>query len=314
MKSQEETLGKAKMEEKKRTNTIQDNNQEIDRDDDIGQMLVWSMKKPYEQYEKELNENPDTKDLRPSDELFTNIVKELKEQGEWNKKPEPDVPNIYDMLSQEDREALSIGRKIKKINKRTIFMKRAAIVACVAICLFGVSMTSGANRRYMVALWNEIVGDSQLRITMNVEDEENGEAETASEEQAMETIRDELGIQPIEMVYRPEGMEFLNYKIENEDKRALMFYEYQESIFSILMQSKDSNSKYVQEFDGVVVNKISSRISNEKVNIWKIDDNNYAAQLEGKNDYYVLQGPITEKEFTKIIQSITFFVLVRQIK
>ncbi len=306
MKSQEETLGKAKMEEKKRTNTIQDNNQEIDRDDDIGQMLVWSMKKPYEQYEKELNENPDTKDLRPSDELFTNIVKELKEQGEWNKKPEPDVPNIYDMLSQEDREALSIGRKIKKINKRTIFMKRAAIVACVAICLFGVSMTSGANRRYMVALWNEIVGDSQLRITMNVEDEENGEAETASEEQAMETIRDELGIQPIEMVYRPEGMEFLNYKIENEDKRALMFYEYQESIFSILMQSKDSNSKYVQEFDGVVVNKISSRISNEKVNIWKIDDNNYAAQLEGKNDYYVLQGPITEKEFTKIIQSITF--------
>ena len=201
MKSQEETLGKAKMEEKKRTNTIQDNNQEIDRDDDIGQMLVWSMKKPYEQYEKELNENPDTKDLRPSDELFTNIVKELKEQGEWDKKPEPDVPNIYDMLSQEDREALSIGRKIKKINKRTIFMKRAAIVACVAICLFGVSMTSGANRRYMVALWNEIVGDSQLRITMNVEDEENGEAETASEEQAMETIRDELGIQPIELGY-----------------------------------------------------------------------------------------------------------------
>lgn len=308
MKSQEETLGKAKMEEKKRTNTIQENNQEIDRDDDIGQMLVWSMKKPYEQYEEELNENPDTKDLKPSDKLFENIVNKLKEQGEWDKKPEPDVPNIYDMLSKEDREALALGRKIKKINKRTIFMKRAAIVACVAICLFGVSMTSGANRRYIVALWNEIVGDSQLRITMNVEDEENGEAGTVSEEEAMETIRNELGIQPIELGYRPEGMEFSNYIMEQDDKKAILFYEYEGTLFTISMQNKDSNSKYAQEFDGEVVDEISLRFSNETAKIWKISDTeeNYAAQLEGKNDYYILQGSIDEKELIKIIQSITF--------
>lgn len=308
MKSQEETLGKAKMEEKKRTNTIQENNQEIDRDDDIGQMLVWSMKKPYEQYEEELNENPDTKDLKPSDKLFENIVNKLKEQGEWDKKPEPDVPNIYDMLSKEDREALALGRKIKKINKRTIFMKRAAIVACVAICLFGVSMTSGANRRYIVALWNEIVGDSQLRITMNVEDEENGEAGTVSEEEAMETIRNELGIQPIELGYRPEGMEFSNYIMEQDDKKAILFYEYEGTLFTISMQNKDSNSKYAQEFDGEVVDEISLRFSNETAKIWKISDTeeNYAAQLEGKNDYYILQGSMDEKELIKIIQSITF--------
>ena len=91
----------------------------------------------------------------------------------------------------------------------------------------------------MVALWNEIVGDSQLRITMNVEDEENGEAETASEEQAMETIRDELGIQPIELGYMPEGMEFSSYIMEQEDKKAILFYEYKETLFTISMQSKD---------------------------------------------------------------------------
>lgn len=309
MKSQEETLGKAKMEEKKRTNTIQENNQEIDRDDDIGQMLIWSMEKPYEQYEEELNENPDTKDLKPSDKLFENIVNKLKEQGEWDKKPEPDVPNIYDMLSKEDREALALGRKIKKINKRTIFMKRAAIVACVAICLFGVSMTSGANRRYIVALWNEIVGDSQLRITMNVEDEENGEAGTVSEEEAMETIRNELGIQPIEMVYRPEGMTFSDYRIEKEDRKAILFYKYQETLFTISIQSKDSNGKYAQEFDGIMVNEVTSRVSNEKVEIWKLsnEEENYAAQLEGKEDYYILQGSITQEELVKIIESITFY-------
>lgn len=308
MKSQEETLGKAKMEEKKRTNTIQENNQEIDRDDDIGQMLVWSMKKPYEQYEEELNENPDTKDLKPSDKLFENIVNKLKEQGEWDKKPEPDVPNIYDMLSKEDREALALGRKIKKINKRTIFMKRAAIVACVAICLFGVSMTSGANRRYIVALWNEIVGDSQLRITMNVEDEENGEAGTVSEEEAMETIRNELGIRPIEMVYRPEEMTFSDYRIERAEKKAVLFYEYQDTVFTVYMQKKDSKVKYVQSFDGIVIDEIPSRVSNKEVEIWQIDDEeeNYAAQLNGIEDIYIVRGCIEEKEFKKIIENITF--------
>lgn len=309
MKSQEETLGKAKMEEKKRTNTIQENNQEIDRDDDIGQMLVWSMKKPYEQYEEELNENPDTKDLKPSDKLFENIVNKLKEQGEWDKKPEPDVPNIYDMLSKEDREALALGRKIKKINKRTIFMKRAAIVACVAICLFGVSMTSGANRRYIVALWNEIVGDSQLRITMNVEDEENGEAGTVSEEEAMETIRNELGIQPIRLSYRPKEMVFYHYQIEQKEKKAIMFYQYKDSMLTVSMQSKDTNSKYGQKFDGEVVDEILARGVNEEVNIWKIDNinENYAAQIEGTDDYYIIRGSIDEEEFKNIIENISFF-------
>lgn len=309
MKSQEETLGKAKMEEKKRTNTIQENNQEIDRDDDIGQMLIWSMEKPYEQYEEELNENPDTKDLKPSDKLFENIVNKLKEQGEWDKKPEPDVPNIYDMLSKEDREALALGRKIKKINKRTIFMKRAAIVACVAICLFGVSMTSGANRRYIVALWNEIVGDSQLRITMNVEDEENGEAGTVSEEEAMETIRNELGIQPIELGYRPEGMEFSNYRIDRNSGRATLFYSYQDVLFTISMQSNNESSKYTQEFDGVVVDEIEVRNINEIVEIWKISDEEetYVAQLNKLEDLYIIRGCIEQKEFKNIIENITFF-------
>lgn len=294
---------------RKGTKKNQKDNQQIDRDDDIGQMLLWSMKEPYEEYEKELNENPETKDLKPSDELFGKIVNSLKEQNEWEKSGESDTFNVYNMLSEEDREALELGKKIKKINKRTIIMKRVAIVACVVLCVFGVSMTSTANRQYVVSVWNSIVGNSQLRIKINVEDDENGEAGDTSIENAMNAIREELGIQQIRLLYRPDTMNFSGYRIEKEDRRAILFYEYQDTAFTVTMWAKDSKSKYIQQFDGIVVAEVLLQVSDEKVKIWKIEDieENYAAQIEGKDAYYIIRGHINQEEFIEIIENIVFY-------
>lgn len=298
------------MREKKRTSEVQAKKQEIDRDDDISQMLLWSMREPFEQYEKELEENPKTRDIKPPDELFSRIVNNLKEEGEWDRERETDVPDIYHMLSKKDREALELGRKITRINRTTIFMKRAAIAACVAICIFGVSMTSGANRQYVVALWNGIVGNSQLRIKVNVQDEKDSQVGKISVEEAMKNINEELGIRSIELVYKPKGMIFSSYKIEKEDERATIFYEYKEALFSIVMKKKDSKSKYSQDFDGVVVDEISIRISNDKVKIWKISnqEKNYAAYLEGEDAYYIVRGAMDQDEFKKILEGITVFL------
>lgn len=297
------------MEEKKRKNKIHKNDEKIEFDDDIRQMLLWSLKEPYEQYEKELNENPKTKDIKPSEDLFQNIVEKLKDQGVWDQEPEENLSDAYDMLTKEDREYLELGKKVRKINKRTIFLKRAAIAACVGICIFGVSMTSEANRQYVVGLWNEIVGNSQLRIKINVEDEKDSDIETSLEEKAKEKIKEELGIQPPEMVYKPEGMEFSNIRIEQNDKKATLFYVYKDTLFTITMQKKETNSKYTQEFDGIVINEISVQNIKDKIKIWKINDieEKYAVQLEGKEVYYIIRGSIDKKEFEEIIKSIIIF-------
>lgn len=297
------------MEEKKRKNKIHKNDEKIEFDDDIRQMLLWSLKEPYEQYEKELNENPKTKDIKPSEDLFQNIVKKLKDQGVWDQEPEENLSDAYDMLTKEDREYLELGKKVRKINKRTIFLKRAAIAACIGICIFGVSMTSEANRQYVVGLWNEIVGNSQLRIKINVEDEKDSDIEISLEEKAKEKIKEELGIQPPEMVYKPEGMEFSNIRIEQNDKKATLFYVYKDTLFTITMQKKETNSKYTQEFDGIVINEISVQNIKDKIKIWKINDieEKYAVQLEGKEVYYIIRGSIDKKEFEEIIKDIIIF-------
>lgn len=297
------------MEEKKRKNKIHKNDEKIEFDDDIRQMLLWSLKEPYEQYEKELNENPKTKDIKPSEDLFQNIVEKLKDQGVWDQEPEENLSDAYDMLTKEDRECLELGKKVRKINKRTIFLKRAAIAACVGICIFGVSMTSEANRQYVVGLWNEIVGNSQLRIKINVEDETDDKIGDTLEEEAMQKVQKELGIQPLEMTYKPKGMVFSNIRIEKDDRKAILFYEYEDTLLTIMMQKKEDNSKYAQEFDGVVVDEASVHGIKDKIEVWKINDieETYMVQLEGKEAYYIIRGSIDKKEFEEIIKGIIIF-------
>ncbi|MDO4453147.1 MAG: DUF4367 domain-containing protein [Eubacteriales bacterium] len=294
------------MEEKKRDNKTHQNDENFKSDDNIGRMLRWSLEESCGHIEREANQNPETKDIKPSDDLLERIIKELKDRGEWDKDPEDDQTDNYNMLSKEDREFLELGKKVKKINKRTIFLKRAAIVACVGICIFGVSMTSEANRQYMVGLWNEIVGNSQLRIKINVEDEKDSEIEVSLEEDAKEKIKEELGIQPIEMVYRPDGMEFSHLSLEKEEKKAVLFYEYKNTVFTISMQKKESKSKFIQEFDATVINEIEMRGIKDKIAIWKMDgiEETYATQLEGKETCYIMRGSIAQTEFEKIVKNL----------
>lgn len=296
------------MEEKKRKNKIHKNDEKIEFDDDIRQMLLWSLKEPYEQYEKELNENPKTKDIKPSEDLFQNIVEKLKDQGVWDQEPEENLSDAYDMLTKEDREYLELGKKVRKINKRTIFLKRAAIAACVGICIFGVSMTSEANRQYVVGLWNEIMGNSQLRIKINVEDETDDKIGDTLEEEAMQKVQKELGIQPLEMIYKPKGMVFSNIRIEKDDRKAILFYEYEDTLVTVTMQKKESKSKYTQEFDGIVIDETAIRGVKHKIEIWKINDmeETYATQLEGKEAFYIIRGSIEKEKFEEIVKGINF--------
>lgn len=301
------------MEEKKRKNKIHKNDEKIEFDDEIRQMLLLSLKEPYEQYEKELNENPKTKEIKPSEDLFKNIVEKLKDQGVWDQEPEENMNAAYPMLSKEDREFLELGKKVKRINKRTIFLKRVAIAACIGICIFGVSMTSEANRQYVVGLWNEIVGNSQLRIKINVEDETDDKIDTDTrdllEYEAMQQVKEKLGIQPLEMLYKPEGMKFSNIRIEKDDRKAILFYEYKDTLFTITMQKKESRSKYVQEFDGVVIDEASIHSIKDKIKIWKINDmeETYATQIEGEKAFYIIRGSIEKEKFEKIVKDIIIF-------
>ena len=81
----------------------------------------------------------------------------------------------YSQLSEADRRAMEYGyqmqqkdaeKKVRRKKRRKI-AKRAGITAAALVAVFGVSMTSDANRRYVLEAWNTVAGSLGLRTGVN---------------------------------------------------------------------------------------------------------------------------------------------------
>lgn len=93
-------------------------------------------------------------------------------------------------------------------------------VVCVA-CVFAASMTSEANRKYLVnsvRIWS---GDDTKTVDDN---DENNERANVDEEAAIEEIEEKLGVEMPEFYYRPYGLKFSNYMIDTLTSVARMEY------------------------------------------------------------------------------------------
>ena len=94
----------------------------------------------------------------------------------------------YSQLSEADRRAMEYGYQMqqkdaeKKVRqkKRRKIAKRAGVTAAALVAVFGVSMTSDANRRYVLEAWNGVIERVGIRTEMNyLEDQPVYEGDTS---------------------------------------------------------------------------------------------------------------------------------------
>ena len=149
-------------------------------------------------------------------QLFDDIVGELKKKGIWEESPE-------DQLSAEDREALRLGRELLNNPKK----KRSAVIhkifkgvagaAVVAVGVFVLSMSSEANREKILGVWNSVVNEN-LRV--GIENGSNRNLDNAVEQSMNEDIEKKLGIKSVQWLYLPDGMKFKNYFIDEYKSKS----------------------------------------------------------------------------------------------
>ena len=126
-------------------------------DEKIRQDLIHAADQAEKEFQKEALGAPRMKP-EEKQQLFDDIVGELKKKGIWEESPE-------DQLSAEDREALRLGRELLNNPKK----KRSAVIhkifkgvagaAVVAVGVFVLSMSSEANRLKILYTWNSLVTD-----------------------------------------------------------------------------------------------------------------------------------------------------------
>ena len=235
-------------------------------------------------------------------QLFDDIVGELKKKGIWEESPE-------DQLSAEDREALRLGRELlhtPKKKKSTILpkiLKGITGAAVVALGVFVLSMSSEANRVKLLSAWNSIVGD-ELRIDIN-----NSGNNNDNEEEVYKSIEEKLKIKSLRFIYKPLQMEFMDYNINEQIGSASIFYLYDNDLITVYMLKQERGVKQNQQFDGNVIDSIKLYTNNIQANIWKIkneDKNAYATAFNYNNTYYSVWGSMPQEEFEKMISEINF--------
>lgn len=239
-------------------------------------------------------------------QLFDDIVGELKKKGIWEESPE-------DQLSAEDREALRLGRELLNNPKK----KRSAVIhkifkgvagaAVVAVGVFVLSMSSEANRLKILYTWNSLLGS---KWSINLENGDSHFVKNNETEEMYDNIKNKLDINPIVLLYTPEGMSYRDYMIDEYAGIVNVFYTYGNTTVTINMYKQKDESSRNQKFDGEVIDKTMIFPQEVEVDIYALNGSqkgSFSAMFNYEDTCYLIWGEVPQNEFKKIIKEIKFY-------
>ena len=243
------------------------------------------MKKEAEQIEKKVREDKSLDDITVSDEMEKELFNKIQDY-------------------EYDKRHKKVIRKKKK-SKLVI-----GVLAAVLILVCGSVMTSVGSKSYWKTLWNDSNGDEQNN-GIDVENMESIETEDIDEVGVYKEIAKVMGNYLVRIEYKPEDMALKKYSVDQNQRRANLFYQNGKEIirYSMYMNSKDSSlgqkavDNLVDEYE--VENK-GRQIRVEEYEVRKTKEKRYRAEFEYKGVQYQLKGIMEKEEFDKIIKNLFF--------
>ncbi len=238
------------------------------------------------QIEKEVTEREDLEAIKVSDDMEASLFNKIQEYE-------------YD-------------KKRKKVYRRKKRRYIAAALAAVLVLVFGSAITSVGSKSYWKVLWDRIAGEEKATF-INVENMEVQETEDLDEVQIYKEIREELGISPVRLVYIPAEMYLEKYELDQDQKKAVLLYVYNEQIIKYTMYMNDTDSSFGQIEPDKITDQYEIQTSQGitiQVKEYQIEDQKsyrYIAEFEYMDAQYELKGEMDRKEFDKILENLTFY-------
>ena len=270
-----------------------------------------------------LENDPDLDDFEPSEELLQEIVGIANERGllaEEEIAEEVEVEEIKFPVANEQQKIeeikpVNIMRnttkgKVKCYSRyKHNAVKWVAMIAVTLLGIFGVSMSSQANRAYIMQKADELFGND---VNTKLNNSDDILVSDTREEIDREEVEEELGVSLPVFYYLPDGMEYYRCKINQESKTAHLQYKYKDGFvyMQVLANANDASGIYRND-KGVLEKNITSDWTNINVELWKIEEEGddiptYLVQWDYKNSYYSIFGKISEDEITNIVKDIIY--------
>lgn len=200
------------------------------------------------------------------------------------------------------------GRSIRKKRNYLRLGKVAGVAGVCLLCVFAASMTGEANRNYFIEGIRYLAGDDTRVVVGN--DEENEDINT-DEYEAIEDIKNKIGVEVPEFYYRPQGMKFYDYTIAESTGAAYIEYQYRDTMIAFYI---DKQNEYTASNINIIKGEENTidTISEDgvKITIKEIRDKEEVPTCKAvwsKNEVsYSLIGKMEVEDLKKIVEYMKF--------
>ena len=227
--------------------------------------------------------------------------------------------DAYAKLSEEDQEALRLGRemlknqseekKIYTMRRKKRNIRRIVALAAVLILVMAVGMTSIGGPERMLQFMKSSVGGRE--VSQVDSSDKNKIIEEEDEEKAYEKIEEEFGIAPVRLWWYPENMEFEKMILDTDIQVAEIDYLYNRERTEFIVSASYGKVSMGADNEDEITNhyykqekKIQIEVTEYKTP--ETGTNRYKAEFKYKNLYYCLTGTMTKEEMENILKNLYF--------
>lgn len=230
----------------------------------------------------------------------------------------------YTHLSEEDRYALELGRKLikekesaeeEKEKEKKFGRKRRRRIAAMVTAAAALTLTIGITGIGGPERAKEIVG--QLVREREVEkinsDESNLTITEENEEEAYQLLSDELGTEPVRVFGLVGQMKFKQMEFDKNLQIAELYYDFgEEGKLTFLVNASYKTGSFGLDIEDEIEKEYVVEVKGEKIKVREYrvketGERRYRASFGYRGLEYYLLGNMKQEDFDYILQNLRFF-------
>lgn len=235
-----------------------------------------------------------------------------------------ETEEVINHLSEEDCEALELGRKMlkagigqkdpeepsgKKVRHKKKPLKMYLALAAVIVCVMAMGITSMGGPERIVRMMTQNVGDREVEKVSTSHKIKMIEGE--DEEKAYQEIRDKFDTDVVKISICLPEMRFDSMELDKEKQMADMYYYYNNKTIAYCINVPYRDGSWGIDFEDPIDKEYSKKIYGCKIEITKYKPNQkglprWDARFEYDNTEYLLTGTMKQQDFEKILNNLIF--------
>ena len=268
---------------------------------------IWEgIDKDAEEIIKMVEADPEAMSAEPSEEMERKIYAMIPGHEDADSED-----SAMESLSEEDQEALRLGRELQKRRKekeeeksrakRRHHWKRITAAAAVLVLVIGIGTTGVGGPKRIVEMVEQAVGDRQVSKVNRSEDEAK----------AYQKIKDQLGFDPVRVVRFDENMKYSYCEIDEDMQMAQFLYKCGDTNISYVMSLAYYEELMGADLEDDLTNRYNFEEGKLKAEVTEYElpkskQKKYSASFEYQGVCYQLTGTTEKSAFEKILKNLHF--------